>query len=152
MLAGSNKSLEDFTYTDTALGALIHSHMLNVSFQAMKGPVSFDKNGDPISYVTVEQIQGRDHDGCLYKHRGAVYFEYCIVYCPYVRIHKGKIRQYLFGFTSLRIVLENRFFYVVKEKLWQNNIFIPLLYISDRKINKTQLMAVFHVILSQHVC
>ncbi|XP_067676296.1 gamma-aminobutyric acid type B receptor subunit 1-like [Haliotis asinina] len=54
---GSNKTLEDFTYTDKALGDLIHSHMLNVSFQALKGPVSFDKNGDLIGYVTVEQIQ-----------------------------------------------------------------------------------------------
>ncbi|XP_071114745.1 gamma-aminobutyric acid type B receptor subunit 1-like [Haliotis cracherodii] len=63
---GSNKSLEDFTYTDTALGALIHSHMLNVSFQAMKGPVSFDKNGDPISYVTVEQIQDGERKTICY--------------------------------------------------------------------------------------
>ncbi|KAK7491340.1 hypothetical protein BaRGS_00017441, partial [Batillaria attramentaria] len=55
---GSSKRLEDFTYEDKEMSDLIFDSLLNVSFMGVRGPISLDKNGDPIGFVRLDRMQG----------------------------------------------------------------------------------------------
>ncbi|KAL8623375.1 hypothetical protein ACOMHN_065909 [Nucella lapillus] len=57
-LEGSGKGLEDFSYNDTHLSDLLYSNLLNVSFMGVRGPISFDANGDPVGIVKIGRVQG----------------------------------------------------------------------------------------------
>nr|KAG5705058.1 hypothetical protein BaRGS_018788 [Batillaria attramentaria] len=55
---GSPKRLEHFTYEDSEMGDLLYSSLLNVSFMGLRGPTTFDQNGDPSGLVQLEKVQG----------------------------------------------------------------------------------------------
>ena len=56
---GHPKSLEDFEYSDRDIGDIITSCVYNVSFLGVSGQVKFERTGDPMKNIKIEQIQGK---------------------------------------------------------------------------------------------
>ena len=56
---GYPKSLEDFEYSDRDIGDIITSCVYNVSFLGVSGQVKFERTGDPMKNIKIEQIQGK---------------------------------------------------------------------------------------------
>ncbi|XP_077868716.1 gamma-aminobutyric acid type B receptor subunit 1-like [Saccoglossus kowalevskii] len=56
-LAETGESLGEFTYDDEYIADMILNNIRSLEFQGIKGPVSFDENGDPRSVSKILQLQ-----------------------------------------------------------------------------------------------
>lgn len=56
---GSSKGLEDFTYENSEMAQMLYNNLLQVSFTGVRGPITFDANGDPVGLVSVGRVQGK---------------------------------------------------------------------------------------------
>ena len=59
-ISGSNKSLDQFQYSDKDIADTITACASKVSFVGLNGLIEFDKFGDPSINVQISQIQGND--------------------------------------------------------------------------------------------
>ncbi|XP_025097922.1 gamma-aminobutyric acid type B receptor subunit 2-like, partial [Pomacea canaliculata] len=67
-LTGSSKGLEDFTYENSEMARMLYNNLLQVSFTGVRGPITFDANGDPVGLVSVGRVQGGEKQTvCVYN-------------------------------------------------------------------------------------
>ena len=60
VFSGSNKSLDQFQYSDKDIADTITACASKVSFVGLNGLIEFNKFGDPSINVQISQIQGND--------------------------------------------------------------------------------------------
>ena len=59
MFSGHSKNIEDFEYSDGDIGAIMTSCASNVTFLGVSGIVKFEKSGDPMKNIRLDQIRGK---------------------------------------------------------------------------------------------
>ncbi|KAK3754479.1 hypothetical protein QZH41_018996, partial [Actinostola sp. cb2023] len=60
ILARTNKTLSDFNYQSNDMAAIFTRMVANTSFRGMSGEVEFEKHGDRINNLWIEQLQDDD--------------------------------------------------------------------------------------------
>lgn len=56
---GHPKTLVEFNYTDEDIGNIVTACVYNVSFLGITGQVKFERSGDPMRNIKIDQIQGQ---------------------------------------------------------------------------------------------
>ena len=55
---GHPKSVDQFEFSDSDIGDLVTACVYNVSFLGVTGQVKFERSGDPMRNIKIDQVRG----------------------------------------------------------------------------------------------